>query len=514
LAELDFAYGDIPAARRSAACARSIAPRSGQILVLEGFLLAADNRLTAAVDRFDRAILQGGRHANAWLGRGLCRIRQGDRAGGQRDLQVAAALDPGRATLRSYLGRAWNVAGKNRQAERELRRAVELDPRDPTPWLYLALLDIEEHRGNAAIENLRQSIERNDDRSLFRSRLLLDEDRAMRGANLALVYSQTGLEDLALQEAARAVTTAYDQYDAHQFLAQTYNTLRDPTRVDLRFESVWFSEFLLANLLAPAGAGPLSPKVSQQEYSRLLEVDRAGLHSETTVRSDRQFEEIASQYGRFRSLSYALDLDYQHNDGVRPNNDLDRLEWHTRVKYDLSPQDSLFLFTRYYDYTSGDVRQYYNPDRQSLPDYRQQQQQQPNVLVGYHREWQPGILTLILAGQLQGDQQLAGTQNNPVAGSGLTTARMVTFPRNYANRFRATTAEVNQMIRAGVHRLVGGCRYQTGGFDIQDDLPALIAGRRTVPTRLSWDAEFEHAAGYLYYTWCPEEPLALTAGLA
>src|SRR5206468_2930978 len=44
----------------------------------------------------------------AWLGRGLCRIRNGQSKMGREDLQVAATLEPNRASFRSYLGKAFS----------------------------------------------------------------------------------------------------------------------------------------------------------------------------------------------------------------------------------------------------------------------------------------------------------------------------------------------------------------------------------------------------------------------
>jgi len=53
-----------------------------------------------------------------------------------------------------------------------------------------------------------------------------------------------------------------------------------------------------------------------------------------------------------------------HNDGVRPNNDLDRIEWYAAINHQLGPRDSVFLETKYQDFrsetpssTSTNVRQ-------------------------------------------------------------------------------------------------------------------------------------------------------------
>src|SRR5207244_13152494 len=133
------------------------------------------------------------------------------------------------------------------------------------------------------VGNLEKSKEVNENRRLFRSKLLLDEDQAVRGANLASVYQDAGIftwnknvavSDWSVREASRAVNYDYANYSAHQFLANSYDALRDPTRFNLRYETVWFNELLLANLLAPVGAGSVSQDISQQEYFKMFQVNR------------------------------------------------------------------------------------------------------------------------------------------------------------------------------------------------------------------------------------------------
>jgi hypothetical protein len=62
----------------------------------------------------------------------------------------------------------------------------------------------------------------NDNRSVYRSQLLLDQDQAVRSANLAAMYQDDGMDDVAVREAARAVNYDYANYSAHLFLANSY----------------------------------------------------------------------------------------------------------------------------------------------------------------------------------------------------------------------------------------------------------------------------------------------------
>src|SRR5260221_1786403 len=134
------------------------------------------------------------------------------------------------------------------------------------------------------MDDLEHSLAVNDNRQVYRSRFLLDQDRAVRGADLATIYLDAGFTDTSFREASRSANLDYANYSSHLFLANSYNELRDPKQINLRYETPWLGEFLLANLLAPVEAGALSQAVSQQEYSRLFDRNRFGLVSCTEYR--------------------------------------------------------------------------------------------------------------------------------------------------------------------------------------------------------------------------------------
>src|SRR5262245_61000740 len=201
------------------------------------------------------------------------------------------------------------------RAAHELELAQLLDPADPTAWFYAALLDQQNNRINEGIRDLEESQRLNDNRRVYRSQLLLDQDRVVRAANLANLFRDAGMPDVGVREAARALSIDYANYSAHLFLADSYNALRDPNRVNLRYETPAVSEYLIANLLAPAGAGSLSPVISQQEYGRLLERNRVGLVSSTEYLSRGAWLQSASQYGLFNRTSYALEGAYRSDPG-------------------------------------------------------------------------------------------------------------------------------------------------------------------------------------------------------
>ena len=518
VAELEFGFGRIREAIVALDKSFESAPSNPQAVALKGFLLSAENRISEATKYFDRAIVLDGALANAWLGRGLCRIRQGRAVEGRADLLVAAALEPHRSVLRSYLGKAFGDAGDDLRAAQELKLARDLDSQDPTSWLYSALLKQQQNQINDATADLENSQTRHDNRRLFRSLLLLDKDRAVGGANLASIYRDAGMTDVSVREAARAVTYDYANASAHLFLSDAYNDLRDPTRFNLRYETVWFNELLLANLLAPVGGGRLAQQVSQQEYSRLFEADGFHLASQSDLRSDGIFHQQASQFGTFKNTSYALDLDYQHHNGVRPNNDLNSIEWYSTVKHQVSPQDSALLLVKYENYHSGDNFQYYDPATRSRPNFRFDEYQDPILVAGWHHEWSPGIHTLFLGGRLANEQHFSdraapqlvldqfsdgtiyGTESKP-------------YDVNYQNNFTIYTGEVNQICQWNHVNLSAGARYQSGTFHTMDQFSNATPPTLFTSTAESATAGFERIAAYGYLTIEPVDRLWLTGGL-
>src|SRR5207244_3250892 len=118
-------------------------------------------------------------------------------------------------------------------------------------------------------------------------------------------------------------------------LANSYDALRNPNQINLRYETPWLSQQLVAQLLAPVGANNLSSYISQQEYSSLFERDHFGASSSTEYRSDGSWFEKGSQYGQVENFSYAFDAEYRTQPGDRPNNDLEQTSYALKAKQQL-----------------------------------------------------------------------------------------------------------------------------------------------------------------------------------
>ena len=404
LAELEFSFGRTSDAWRALDQGLKLTPRNAQAHALRGFLLSAQNDIEAARKSFERATQLDGALGNGWLGLGLTKIRQGQLAAGRSDLLMAVTVEPTRSFLYSYHAKAIGLEESIDLAAKDLALAKQLDPADPTPWLYSAIHQQQENHYNAAIDELHESLRRNDNRQLYRSRFLLDQDRAVRSTNLANIYHRNGMIELAVREATRAVESDYTNASAHQFLANAFDALRDPRRLSLRHETAWFNEQLLAQLLAPVGGGSLSQFVSQQEYSKLLEADGFGGTAVTEWRERGYLDQRLSLFGTKGRLSLALDYAYHDDPGFRRNNDTLRKEIYGQAKYQVSSDDIIYSLGKWQDQSNGDLLQSYDNRPLSFESRYEDRQEPGLLLVGWNHRWAPGAHTLVLAGRLAANE--------------------------------------------------------------------------------------------------------------
>ncbi len=542
LAALQFSRGHIKEAQLALTNALRLAPSNAAPYALQGFLHAAQDRRAEAEAAFKQALELNTKLGDAWLGLGLMAFHNNDPRTGLERLQIAVAHEPQRSVLRSYLGKGYyeavtytanpldslkqlftpgdpNRAALLRRATNELHMARLLDPRDPTPDLYSALIKAQQNRINEAVRDLERSKELNDNRRLYRSGLLLDQDQAVRSANLAAIYRDVGLTDWSVREATRAVNSDYANYSAHLFLANSYDALRDPRQINLRYETPWLNELLLANLLQPAGAGALSQSISQQEYSRFFDRDRLGLFSATTYQSSGDWVQAGSHYGTVGSTSYSLDTVYRSFSGDRPNHGLEDLTVWTKIGHQVTPRDNLLLEAIYYDLESGDGSPYYDPGNARL-SLRNREKQEPTLLAGYHHEWSPAHHTLFLAARLHDWQHVTDRR----IGGRILSENRGSFPTVFSHdlefegEFETYSTELQHIWREEHHTTVVGGRIQAGEFGSEaTELNPRVPGGFLVffPDNLAQSVrpDFSRATIYGYQSVELFDSLVLTAGL-
>ncbi len=521
VAELEFSFGHTKLALAALEKSLALAPRNAGAVTLRGFALAAQNQIREAMAEFDRAIELDGALGNAWLGRGLCRIRRGDVSGGRADLQVAATLEPQRALFRSYLGKAWSELGNPARAARELALAKERDANDPTAWLYSALLLEQGNRVNEAVKELEQAQALNDNRRIYRSRLLLDQDRAVSGANLANIYRDEGMSDVSLREAGNALSADYANGAAHQFLSDSYTALQDPQQVNLRYETPAVAEHLLANLLSPVGGSSLSRLVSQQEYSQMFEHNRVGLVTDSEYLTRGVWSVNAAQFGVVNGTSYALEGSYHTDPGTRPNDDLAEHSWAARIQHQVSAQDSLYVEVSDSVSRTGDVTPYYD-NTDANPTLRTQDAVGPTVVAGWHHEWSPQSHTLFLAAYLHSDL----TVNDPGGNSatvalqtnltGIVSVLPIFFMQAYLGQLDIFSGEIQQIFQSERHTIIAGVMFQSGTFhtqNFQDNPDRLGFLFGSLPVQENVSSGFDRVKGYLYHRWELTDSFRLVGGL-
>lgn len=379
--ELALASGDVSGALD--ACDGE--PHGGLALAC-GFATLAAGRSTRAAVLLERAVADLPGHPLARLGRGLTRIRRNDIAGGRADLEIAAALDPLQSIVRSYLGKAYFDERRCRLREpaplcalvddspyalalQQFDLARRLDAEDPTPDLYAAIAHQANNRPVEALRSLRSSIAKNDNRAVYRSSLLLDQDEAARSASLARVYRDLGFDQLALVEGFKSAAVDPINFAAHRFLADAYSTLP-------RHEIARVSELLQSQLRQPLNASPLQPRLGE---TNLAIVDGAGpaslsfneftpafLREGVSLKVDTvngsnhtSGQDIAvTALGPLASLSAAY-FGYRSN-GPRSNHDqeVDLHDLFGQVR--VAPSTTLIAEYRHLESERGDIGQYFD----------------------------------------------------------------------------------------------------------------------------------------------------------
>ncbi len=523
VAELEFSFGNRQAALEELKQASQLSPRLAPACALQGFVLLDQGFPSMALVHFDRARELDAAFGQAWLGRGLCLLRERNFNEARASFQAAAALEPQRGLFRSYLGKAASELGDAKAAEKEFNLAKKLDANDPTAWLYSALHLWQKNRLNEAIRDLEKSADLNDNRAVFRSQLLLDQDRSVRSANLAALYDDAGLTDVSRRTAARAIAEGYANFSGHLFLANSLQTLEDVNRFDLRLETARQSELLVANLLAPPGAGNLSQQLSQQEHLRFFEPRPVGVSSLAEYSSGGDWRQSATLFGTINGFSYALDSSYESLNGQRPNNEAERRQFIFTAKQRVTPDDEAYIQIGLYEAEAGDVAGYFDP-MQAKAGFRVKEKQEPALYAGWHHAWSPGSHTLFLFARLDDQLSLHDPQPNApflVQRGGATVA--IESPQPFGlplvldlkSDFTLYSAELQHIWETPRQLLVVGGRWQSGDVNTRGTLDPAFAG----PLATSFNDQ--RASGtlqrgniYGYYSWRIFDSLRFIGGVS
>lgn len=379
LAELWLALGDLREARRAADRAEALSPDVERVQTVRGFAALAEIRTRAARAAFERAITLDPASPLPRFGLGLAKIRDGALEDGRADIEVAVGLDSERSLLRSYLGKAYYEERREPLAGRQYNIAKDMDPADPTPWFYSALLKQSENRPVEALSDLENSIRLNDNRAVYRSRALLDSDRASRQAGLARIYNDLGFSQLGQNEASRSLALDPASASAHRFLADTYSGVQ-------RREIARVSELLQAQLLQDININPVQPSMSDKrlnitgpagptrpglnEFNSLFERNQARLDVTGEVGNHSTYGNEAVVSGIYDQFSLSAGQLHYSTDGFRRNADITHNIYNVFAQAALSPEINVQGEYRRRSTREGNLRITYDPEVYFADDNR------------------------------------------------------------------------------------------------------------------------------------------------
>lgn len=513
LAELELSLGELDRALDAARQAVALNPRLSLTQSVLGFAYLTQIALDDARAAFDKAIGLDPAAPLPRLGLGLADIRQGDLDAGTQEIETAAILDPDNSLIRSYLGKAYYEQKRVNLAATEFSNAKQLDPHDPTPYFYSAILKQTINRPVEALHDMQKAIKLNDNRAVYRSRFLLDEDLAARTANVARIYDDLGFEQRALLEGWNAVNRDPANASAHRFLADTYSALP-------QHEIARASELLQAQLLQPINIAPVQPR---QAASNLLILDGAGPGSAAFSEFNPLFarNRLALQAagvagnndtlgdelilsGLWNRLSASIGQFHYETDGFQDNNDLDEDILNAFVQVRLSPKHDLQFEAFHHETDAGDVQSIrpadFSPNLKRKID-------RTSYRAGYH--YQPTPRSDIIASFIYSDLDF-DSKNMPPDPFGFG-GRVDERTQTDSN---ALNGEVQYLFKTGPYNLSAGVGYYEADDTFRDS-SVLVTDLGSFPAApVQNDFDIKNYNAYIYSNVRYPEKFLWTLGIS
>ncbi len=243
--------------------AQGLSPGNPSLLVLGAYMDLAAGKSGRAREKLEAALELVPFSSEAHMGLGILEMRAGSPQKALEEFLAASLVEPMASLPLSYLGKALHQLGHSQEALLCLGRAAELDIMDPTPYLYRALILRDLHRPAEALQALESSMARNNGRSVYRSRFLLDQDRAVRNVDLAQIYKELGLSARAKAHAILSVREDPTNPSARLFLSTPFRE-EGKARAGIR-------ELLKAQMLAPANVNTFN---TFHDYTLMFEGPR------------------------------------------------------------------------------------------------------------------------------------------------------------------------------------------------------------------------------------------------
>ncbi len=457
VSELELSRGDLDLALEAAKKAESLSPALARTQTVLGYAYLTRIETDKARSAFERAIQGDPADPLPRLGMGLAKIRDGELNVGTREIETAASLDPNNSLVRSYLGKAYFEQKREGLAETELEQARLLDSKDPTPWFYGAIRKQTANLPVEALHDLERAIALNDNRAVYRSKLLLDQDLAARSANLARIYDDLGFEQRARVEAWKSVGADPANFSAHRFLADSYSTLQ-------RHDVARVSELLQSQLLQPLNITPLQPELavtdlailqgagpsslSFYEYNPLFTRNGTGLQTNVLVGNNDTLADDFVVSGIHGAFSGSLGQFHYETEGFRPNDDLENNIYDVFGQVTVTPKLSLQAELRRAEQESGDV----DIDLDGFDPSFRQESRRDSARIGGH--YQPDARHDLLASFIYSDTEFVTDTNLDIDHDSVDDIRS-----HLANPIEGYSTEIQHLFRGRRFKTISGIGY-------------------------------------------------------
>jgi tetratricopeptide (TPR) repeat protein len=460
LAEIRSSLGNLGAALEAARKAAELQPGLSRAQTVLGYAYLTEVNTGEAKAAFENAIKLDPSDPLPRLGLGLAEIRNGHLKEGTKEIEVAVSLNPDESLLRSYLGKAYYEEKRQHLVGREYKLAEQLDPKDPTPYLYDAIDKQTTNRPVEALEDVQKAIELNDNRAVYRSRLLLDADLAARSAALGRIYTDLGFQDLGLVEGWTSVNTDPSDFSGHRLLADTYSALP-------RHEIARVSELFQSQMLQPLNTTPIQPTLGESnlfllasqgpsnlsfnEFNPLFNRNQVNVQGGGMAGEDSTWAGEGIAAGIYDKFSFSAGYSGYSTDGFRVNNQQDDKIANAFVQLEVNPSTSIQAEVRHRKLDIGDLD--LNFFESDFSPYATQNTDDTNARIGVRHDFAPGVT--FLASYMHSNKDIAASEPNPDFGVDL----------SVDGKQKANSIEGQVLFRSSSLKVVGGAGY----FDVPDN---------------------------------------------
>ena len=498
LAELQSSFGELDKALDAARKAVELNPNLSRTQTVLGFVYLIQIKTIEARAAFNRAIEQDQADSLPRLGLGLAKIRDGELEDGRREIEIAASLDSNSSIIRSYLGKAYYEEKRPELDGREYAIAKELDPKDPTPWFYDAIRKQTINQPVEALHDLQTAIGLNDNRAVYRSKLMLDSDLAARSASLARIYSDLGFQQRALVEGYNSVNADPTNYSAHRFLADSYSALP-------RHEIARVSELLQSQLLQPTNITPIQPQLAESnlflinaggavqasfsEFNPLFNSNQTALLASGVLGEDSTIGGEAVVSGIHKKVSFSVGYSHFDTDGWRVNNDQQDDIANAFLQLELTPKTSFQGEYRYRNIEKGDLQLRFFPT--DIRPNERQESESNSFRIGFRHSFSPSSIIIGNLMRQDVDSSLADQPANPMISS-----------IDINTDEKATSFEIQHLFRSERINTASGIGYfDINGEDLATtelDFPPPPMGPGPITDVQNIDRDVKHTNAYIY----------------